>query len=433
MKRILSLLAATLLGLAAPVIARSHATLPLDGAWQMRQARGHQTYPAIVPGTVHTDLMAAGVIGDPFMGFGERAVQWVDKEDWVYTRTFDVPDSLLALRRAELCFDGLDTYADVTLNGTRILQADNMFRRWRVAVDSLLKPTGNVLEVYLHSPVKVDLPKWEAYPVHYRVSNDQSANGGLLDRQISVFARKAGYHYGWDWGPRIVTSGIWRSVRLEFLRGAVLRDVFFHQVAVSAKEARLKVEVEVETRVSGPATVAIGADGVRPVYSRQQLEPGLNRIEIPVSIRNPRLWWPAGQGEAFLYDFQVAVQQGNLSCGTYRAKVGLRSVRLVRNADAKGLICSNLVKKHIQVLHLRSKFCANTITFIAGRNQSCDGLFHSIQFLQGCTTTCLTKVFAQALNQASTLVNLHFNCLCHSFCYYVKRSYYWGVACPYAF
>ena len=105
--------------------------------------------------------MAAGLIDDPFMGFGERAVQWVDKEDWVYTRTFDVPDSLLAHTRAELCFDGLDTYADVTLNGTRILQADNMFRRWRVAVDSLLKPSGNVLEVYLHSPVKVDLPKWE--------------------------------------------------------------------------------------------------------------------------------------------------------------------------------------------------------------------------------------------------------------------------------
>ena len=257
MKRILFLLAATLLGwaaVAAPAFAYIHTTLPLDGAWQMRQARGHQTYPAIVPGTVHTDLMAAGVIDDPFMGFGERAVQWVDKEDWVYTRTFDVPDSLLALRRAELCFDGLDTYADVTLNGTRILQADNMFRRWRVAVDSLLKPTGNVLEVYLHSPVKVDLPKWEAYPVHYRVSNDQSANGGLLDRQISVFARKAGYHYGWDWGPRIVTSGIWRSVRLEFSQGAFLRDVFFHQVSVSAHEARLRVEVEVETRVSGPAT-----------------------------------------------------------------------------------------------------------------------------------------------------------------------------------
>ena len=304
MKRILFLLAATLLGwaaVAAPAFAYIHATLPLDGAWQMRQARGHQTYPATVPGTVHTDLMAAGLIDDPFMGFGERAVQWVDKEDWVYTRTFDVPDSLLALRRAELCFDGLDTYADVTLNGTRILQADNMFRRWRVAVDS-----------------------WEAYPVHYRVSNDQSANGGLLDRQISVFARKAGYHYGWDWGPRIVTSGIWRSVRLEFSQGAFLRDVFFHQVSVSAHEARLRVEVEVETRVSGPATVAIGADGIRPVYSRQQLEPGLNRIEIPVSIRNPRLWWPAGQGEAFLYDFQVAVQQGNLSCGTYRAKVGAR-------------------------------------------------------------------------------------------------------------
>ena len=97
-------------------------------------------------------------------------------------------------------FEGLDTYADVTLNGKKILSADNMFCEWQVDVRSLLKEHGNELQVYLHSPIKIAMPKWEAVPFQYRSSNDQSENGGLLNRKIGVFVRKAGYHFGWDWG-----------------------------------------------------------------------------------------------------------------------------------------------------------------------------------------------------------------------------------------
>lgn len=91
-----------------------------------------------------------------------------------------------------------------------MLAADNMFRRWRTEVKRLLRPGENTLKVYFHSPIKVDLPKYDSLPYRYEAVNDQSANGGLFDKRVSVFARKAGYHYGWDWGPRLVTSGIWR-------------------------------------------------------------------------------------------------------------------------------------------------------------------------------------------------------------------------------
>ena len=140
----------------------------LHEGWSFRQARGTNWYGATVPGTVHTDLMDNKLIDDPFYRLNERGVQWVDKEDWIYRTTFDVAPELLAKRNIVLHFEGLDTYADVTLNGKKVLAADNMFREWQADVRSLLKEHGNELQVYLHSPIKVAMPKWEAVPFQYR-------------------------------------------------------------------------------------------------------------------------------------------------------------------------------------------------------------------------------------------------------------------------
>ena len=334
MKRLLFLALACLASAAA--LANPY-SVSLSGSWELRQARGFNWYPATVPGTVHTDLMAAGVIEDPFPGFGERAVQWVDKEDWIYRRSFDAPAELLSCPCVELCFDGLDTYADVSLNGVRLLSADNMFRRWRVRVDGVLKPEGNELEVYFHSPVKVDMPKWEAYPVHYDPGNDQSFNGGLLDRKISIFARKAGYHYGWDWGPRIVTSGIWRDVRLEGWGGARISDVFCRVLKADKKLAELEVRLEIEaSEAVGGARVAISAPGVGGTALSCDLQPGLNSFAVPLKIRKPRLWWPAGLGEQYLYDFRADLSSGAKVLDSRDVEVSVRTVSLERKDDEVG-------------------------------------------------------------------------------------------------
>ena len=313
------------------------ASVSLSGRWELRQARGFNWYPATVPGTVHTDLMAAGVIEDPFPGFGERAIQWVDKEDWIYRRRFDAPAELLSCPCVELCFDGLDTYADVTLNGVKLLSADNMFRRWRVRVDGVLKPEGNELEVYFHSPVKVDMPKWEAYPVHYDPGNDQSFNGGLLDRKISIFARKAGYHYGWDWGPRIVTAGIWRDVRLEGWSGARISDVFYRVLKADKKQAELEVRLEIEAAEAvGGARVAISAPGVSEKAFSCDLQPGLNSFVVLPKIKKPHLWWPAGLGEQYLYAFRSELSSGAKVLDSKEVEVGIRTVSLERKDDEAG-------------------------------------------------------------------------------------------------
>lgn len=134
-------------------------TVTIDDGWKFRQARYGDWYPATVPGTVHTDLMANGLIEDPYYGMNERSVQWVDKEDWVYETVFDLGGEIYSSDHIEIEFEGLDTYADVYLNDSLLFSAENMFRRWRADIKSIAVPEGNRLRVYLHSPVKVDLPE----------------------------------------------------------------------------------------------------------------------------------------------------------------------------------------------------------------------------------------------------------------------------------
>ena len=305
-------------------------------AWQMKQVRGYNYYPASVPGTVHTDLMAAGVIDDPYLGFNERAVQWVDKEDWLYVRSFDLSEELASRSRVELCFGGLDTYADVRLNGKMILAADNMFMRWRCDVTDLLVPSGNRLEIYFHSPIKKGLELLAESPFPYYASNDQSANGGLLGKRVSMFTRKAGYHYGWDWGPRIVTSGIWRDVRLEGWDSARIAEVFYKQTSVDAKKAVLEAVLEIESEADvALADVTISAEGMKAVSLKTRLSKGINHISVPFTIRKPRLWWSRGLGEQHMYSFRSSLSIGGTQIDSRTDATGLRSIHLLRDVPGK--------------------------------------------------------------------------------------------------
>ena len=316
----------------------------LDGSnWQFKRQRGSVGlwYSATVPGVIHTDLMANEIIEDPFFRLNERGVQWVDKEDWIYQTEFTANKDILSKECIELVFEGLDTYADVYLNDkeTPILKTDNMFRRWRVDVKQSLKEGKNLLKVYFHSPVKIDMPKWEAmYPVQYPTSNDQSENGGLLNRKISVYARKAGYHYGWDWGPRLVTSGIWRPVYLEAWSELHIDEVYYNQKSVSEKRAEVDVEIEVNSHSDAAAAVRVldNSTGKLLGMISTKLEKGANKFVVPLKINNPKLWWSRGLGEPHRYTFRTEVVIAGKVVDHRVHKIGLRSVRLVREDDAEG-------------------------------------------------------------------------------------------------
>lgn len=310
----------------------------LHEGWSFKQVRGINWYAASVPGTVHTDLMANKLIDDPFYRLNERGAQWVDKEDWIYQTTFDVSPDLLSKTNIILHFAGLDTYADVTLNGEKILSADNMFREWQADIKSLLKAQGNKLQVYFHSPIKTAMPRWESVPFQYRSSNDQSENGGVFDRKVGIFVRKAGYHFGWDWGPRLVTSGIWRPVSIEAWDEARMTDVFYNQKSVTAKQAALDVTIEVVADKEITAEVAIINRTDRCTKSRKsvRLSKGLNKIPVSFTMKQPRLWWTNGLGEPFLYDFAAVLELDGKEVDVKEEKLGIRSLKVVTTPDKDG-------------------------------------------------------------------------------------------------
>ena len=310
----------------------------LHEGWQFKQERGTNWFPATVPGVVHTDLMANEIIDDPFFRLNERGVQWIDKEDWVYTTTFTADKAILEKECIELVFEGLDTYADVYLNDKLILKADNMFRRWRIDVKPLLIEGNNNLKVYFHSVVKIDMPKWEALPFQYYRWQDQSENGGLFKRKISVFCRKSAYHYGWDWGPRLITSGIWRPVYLESWDSLRISDVFYNQKSVTEKRADIDVEFEILSQNESTASLRVIDERTGKTLTKgiTKLTKGENKVVVPMTISKPKLWWCNGLGEAHRYAFRTEVEVNGKVIDSRHHDIAVRSLKVIRNEDKDG-------------------------------------------------------------------------------------------------
>lgn len=311
----------------------------LHEGWKFRQARLTNWYPATVPGVVHTDLLQNKIIEDPFFRLNERGLQWIDKEDWVYETCFTLAADMMRKENMELVFEGLDTYADVYLNDECILKADNMFRRWSIPVRQYIREENNILKVYFHSPVKIDVPKWDALPYQYPASNDQSENGGLFNKKISIFARKTGYHYGWDWGPRLVTSGIWRPVYIRAWSDLRINDVFIEQKEVGAGRAVIAghVELDADKDMNG-VLVTITDEVTGRVLGEWQadLKRGTNRVTVDFVLHKPKLWWSNGLGEPFLYRFRTDIIAGGELLDSKTERVGIRSLKVVHQPDKDG-------------------------------------------------------------------------------------------------
>ncbi len=327
------------------------AAAPLAAEWSFRllpgDARGaahpglQQWRPAQVPGAVHTDLLAQGQIPDPYVGAPEAGLQWIGLADWEYRARFDVDAGTLARAHAELAFDGLDTFATVTLNGQPLLQADNSHRTWRARVDGKLRARGNELRIVLRSPIRTLLPGVQAMP-HKIAGNYPSPYGDEpKDAMVGNFVRKPGYHFGWDWGPRYVTAGIWRPVRLESWDAQRLTALAVQTRALDATRADLEVAVEVESAAVGTAAVQIDVldpDGKRVarIDRKALLKAGDNRIVMPVALPQPRRWWPAGQGEQARYTVRATLAPGTTDANRIEQRTGLRTVELRREVDRNG-------------------------------------------------------------------------------------------------
>ena len=310
-------------------------TIKLHQGWEFSQVGKGEWMPATVPGTVHQDLIDNDKLINPFYGMNEEKVQWVEKEDWQYRTTFVLSKEQLNHQAAVLNFEGLDTYADIYLNGSLLERTDNMFVGYELPVQDVLREGENRLQVYFHSPIKQALPQWETDGFEYPADNDHSKT------RVSIYSRKAPYSYGWDWGIRLATSGIWRPVTLTLYDEARIQDYFVQQVAISKDLAKVNNLLEVnslaETSRQAEVELTYSYKGNKVTESTSMtLQPGMNKLNWPIEITNPHLWMPNGWGEAALYDFEIVVKVDDKVVATEKKRVGLRTIKVVMEDDKDG-------------------------------------------------------------------------------------------------
>ena len=323
---------------------RSHRErVPLDSAWTVRQlpddgmAESQSAtppmleggwLPATVPGDVHLDLLKNGKIPDPFYRDNEARLQWIEKAGWEYRTTIVATKATLARENVELVFEGLDTACTIYLNAQRIASPDSMFQEWRFDVRSRLHEGANELRIVFPAPMKAAEAVAEKDPWHSRTHTDPKG-----------YIRKAVYEFGWDWGPRFATSGVFRPAYLDVWDGARVKDIFVEQEGVTAASAHLDVHADLLASQEATAKVSMsyGIGGEELHIDRLvTLAPGTNRISFPVEIAHPRLWFPSGYGAQPIYRFHISVNEDGRELDAGDAKTGLRSVVLRRDLDKWG-------------------------------------------------------------------------------------------------
>jgi len=303
----------------------------LHTGWKFRQVGKPEWYTAEVPGCVHTDLLKNKLIDDPFFRNNEQKLQWIGKTDWEYETTFNVGPEVLDRQNVELVFAGLDTYAQVFLNESLLLEASNMFREWRIDAKRLLKPGANKLRIHFRSPINEVLPVMAKLDYQIPSPNDQG-------EKTSPYTRKAPYQFGWDWGPRFVTSGIWKPVAIEAWDAARIENFNIVQKEIKNGVARLTAEVEVLASSEVGATVLIANQTTRgPAVTQQvKLKPGVNRVQVDLVVNNPSLWWPNGMGQQPLYQFHVRLVRVRELLDQSDVRIGLRTLELRQRPDEWG-------------------------------------------------------------------------------------------------
>ncbi|MEN8224776.1 MAG: glycoside hydrolase family 2 protein [Bacteroidota bacterium] len=291
--------------------------------WEMGRLGESEIYPATVPGCVHTDLMANGLIEDPFYGDNESKLQWIGEASWVYSNNFLAVNDILEKSNQEIVFEGLDTYAKVYLNDSLIITADNMFRAWKANVKGIYKEGENHLEVVFAPPGEINDIKAEGLPYQ------------LPDKR--AFSRKAPYHFGWDWGPEFITCGIWKDTYFHGWDDFRIENVHVHYASIDLDPLPVQMTVSVDSDAEQNARLRLFNEesGDRIAFKKVKLTKGMNELVLTAEISNPELWWPAGLGDQKMYAFRTEVV-GNGHSDAMVSNFGIREIALVREPDAYG-------------------------------------------------------------------------------------------------
>lgn len=297
----------------------------LAGKWKFRKSDSQEWLAATVPGGVHTDLLALDRIPDPFVGDNEKKVQWVAESDWEYTTSFSVDADVFNLPHLYLVCDGIDTLAEVNLNGQVLGKTNNMFRQYRWDVKPLLKANNNELMISFSSPVRFGAEQQEK---RYLPGVTQAITGG-------PHLRKAPCHFGWDWGPQLPPIGVWKDIRLEGYESIRIEDVHLRQKHVNGK-VTVTAEVTLQTwdNVEVAAVLKLISPDGKLLESTASVKS--NKATLNVEVDNPQLWWPNGHGDQPLYKVSIEVSQELKQLDKKDYQLGLRTIELRQKPDEWG-------------------------------------------------------------------------------------------------
>ena len=295
-------------------------TAEIHSGWQMRQAGWEEFLPASVPGSVYHDLMQNGKMDDPFWRDNfPKALKRMD-HDYEYKTEFAADKALLKSDAVLLRFEGIDTLADVFLNGEKLGHTENMHRTFEFEVKDLLKEEGNELRVLLHSPTRFIKEEYK----HNVADGSEEAMVGFAN------LRKTHCMFGWDWGPRLPDAGLWRPVKLLGIEKARVDSVYVTQKHEDGKVTlHFDVDADVYDReaLMGYTVLITDPDGKETLCKGSPEE---------IVIERPQLWWPNGFGAQPLYTVEVRLYAGGKQVDAWKKRIGLRTLTMHIEKDAYG-------------------------------------------------------------------------------------------------
>ena len=317
-------------------------TCTLNGTWQL--SAGHRSLESVdmqIPGTVLSGLLAAGKIKDPFYRTNEDATRALFWKDYVFTRTFDVDEELLAQQHIVLVCVGLDTLAEISINGTFLAKTDNMHRTWKFQAKKLLHPGKNEIQIVFRSVLRFI----EDYPYEAHKKINYIPCGSMKGNQL---LRKAHSMFGWDWGPQTIDAGIFRDIYLQGYSHARIEDIRIHQQ--HAKNVSVQTSITLSESVPGQKLcVELSEDGAdKPLQTKLCKTNADGVAAVDFVIENPKLWWPNDYGDQPLYIVRTTLlDEDGTSLESITRRIGLRTLTISQEKDEWGnefAFCVNGVK-----------------------------------------------------------------------------------------
>jgi beta-mannosidase len=303
----------------------------LDKGWEFRQVGTDEWLPAQVPGTVQTDLMAAGKIPDPYSRMNAHTLDWVEKAEWEYRYILNLNPDEKKSSRQYLVLNGLDTYAQLRLNRHSLLQSDNMFRGYAIDIQDRLVGYDTL---YISFSAPHHRADGLARTRPYRLPADSDQGW----QQHSVYTRKAGYQFGWDFAPRIVTMGIWQPIELLTFETVSIVNCFITTQSITPQAAHMKADIDVSFNSYLPSyKFVLELDG-HVVAEHVRTPSEQTRPNITFDIPRPQLWWPNGYGQPHMYQLLVRIVDVVDGHEIDRKTIpfGVRTIQLVQDADSIG-------------------------------------------------------------------------------------------------